>query len=262
MHILPARIAFIAGEPCPPSDTNSKASRVVLISPSIACLARHVAESATSFPPLLISYAAALPASPPSSHSTMANSSYEYVKHFELPDTLLPSTWLVIRVDGQNFHSASPPLSNWEKPNDVRQLHLMNASAQRVMSEYSDITIAIGMSPTSSASSSPPPLPSSTAVVISWSPPSPPSSPPSYTFLYPTFFPSPPLPYPSSLRRPHHRAIPTDQHLRDYLSWRQVDCSHQQPLQHHLLGAYVNQSFTSPATQAHARLSDGTDSAL
>lgn len=34
----------------------------------------------------------------------MANSKYEYVRHFELADSLLPSTWLVVRIDGRGFH--------------------------------------------------------------------------------------------------------------------------------------------------------------
>ncbi len=33
----------------------------------------------------------------------MANSKYEYVKGFEQNDTLLPQTWIVIRVDGRAF---------------------------------------------------------------------------------------------------------------------------------------------------------------
>jgi tRNA(His) guanylyltransferase len=36
--------------------------------------------------------------------SKMAKSKYEYVKHFEMPDPLLPNTWLVVRVDGRSFH--------------------------------------------------------------------------------------------------------------------------------------------------------------
>lgn len=28
---------------------------------------------------------------------------YEYVKHFEQTDHLLPNTWIVVRVDGRGF---------------------------------------------------------------------------------------------------------------------------------------------------------------
>ena len=35
--------------------------------------------------------------------SRMANSKYEYVKRFELDDSLLPGCWIVIRLDGKGF---------------------------------------------------------------------------------------------------------------------------------------------------------------
>lgn len=34
----------------------------------------------------------------------MANSKFEYVRHFEQNDTLLPNTYIVIRIDGRGFH--------------------------------------------------------------------------------------------------------------------------------------------------------------
>jgi tRNA(His) guanylyltransferase len=34
----------------------------------------------------------------------MANSKFAYVKDFELPDTLLPGTFIVVRIDGRSFH--------------------------------------------------------------------------------------------------------------------------------------------------------------
>ncbi len=33
----------------------------------------------------------------------MANSRYEYVRKFELVDTLLPGCWIVVRLDGKGF---------------------------------------------------------------------------------------------------------------------------------------------------------------
>lgn len=33
----------------------------------------------------------------------MANSKYEYVKRFELDDSLLPGCWIVLRLDGKGF---------------------------------------------------------------------------------------------------------------------------------------------------------------
>lgn len=39
------------------------------------------------------------------SHSaTMAKSRFEYVKNYELPDALMPNTFIVVRVDGRGFH--------------------------------------------------------------------------------------------------------------------------------------------------------------
>lgn len=34
----------------------------------------------------------------------MAKSKFEYVKHFEQDDYCLPNCWIVVRVDGRNFH--------------------------------------------------------------------------------------------------------------------------------------------------------------
>jgi hypothetical protein len=34
----------------------------------------------------------------------MAKSKYEYVKMFELDDSALPNTWMVVRIDGRAFH--------------------------------------------------------------------------------------------------------------------------------------------------------------
>jgi hypothetical protein len=39
-----------------------------------------------------------------SSTTTMANSKYAYVRSFELPDPILPDTFMVFRLDGHSFH--------------------------------------------------------------------------------------------------------------------------------------------------------------
>ncbi|GAA6046421.1 hypothetical protein JCM3770_004910 [Rhodotorula araucariae] len=62
----------------------------------------------------------------------MAGSRYAYVKSFELADPLLPSTFFVIRIDGKGFHGFSK-LHDFDKPNDVRALTLMNEAARRVV---------------------------------------------------------------------------------------------------------------------------------
>lgn len=64
--------------------------------------------------------------------STMAGSRYAYVRAFELEDTLLPSTFLSIRLDGKGFHAFSKA-HNFDKPNDAGALSLMNAAARRTM---------------------------------------------------------------------------------------------------------------------------------
>ncbi|THC95631.1 hypothetical protein EYZ11_004893 [Aspergillus tanneri] len=75
----------------------------------------------------------------------MANSKYEYVKAFEQPDALLPSTWIVVRIDGRGFHKLSDRYG-FKKPNDRRALDLMNAAAVEVMKELPDLCIAYGVS--------------------------------------------------------------------------------------------------------------------
>lgn len=62
----------------------------------------------------------------------MANSRFSYVRNFELKDNLLPSTFLLIRLDGKNFHNFSV-INKFEKPNDINALNLMNQSAKRVL---------------------------------------------------------------------------------------------------------------------------------
>lgn len=62
----------------------------------------------------------------------MAGSRYAYVRNFELPDPLLPSTFFVIRIDGKGFHGFSK-LHHFEKPNDKNALSLMNEAAKRVV---------------------------------------------------------------------------------------------------------------------------------
>lgn len=36
----------------------------------------------------------------------MAKSRFEYVRNFELPDPLLPNTYIVVRIDGRGFHKS------------------------------------------------------------------------------------------------------------------------------------------------------------
>ncbi|TVY38657.1 tRNA(His) guanylyltransferase [Lachnellula occidentalis] len=137
----------------------------------------------------------------------MANSKYEYVKAFEQPDLLLPNTWIVVRIDGRGFHKFSAKYA-FEKPNDRRALDLMNAAAKAVMSELPDIVIAYGISDEYSKLT--------TTIVSTFTA--------HFVLLWSSYFPELPLspPLPSF----DGRAVlyPSVQNLRDYMSWRQVDC--------------------------------------
>jgi tRNA(His) 5'-end guanylyltransferase len=75
----------------------------------------------------------------------MANSKYEYVKGFEQPDSLLPNTWVVVRIDGRGFTKMCAKYE-FQKPNDRRALDLMNAAARAVVADLPEITIAYGIS--------------------------------------------------------------------------------------------------------------------
>ncbi|KAI1926002.1 tRNA-His guanylyltransferase [Ophidiomyces ophidiicola] len=153
----------------------------------------------------------------------MANSKYEYVKSFERDDILLPNTWIVVRIDGRGFHKFSARYG-FEKPNDLRALNLMNAAAKEVMKDLSDLVMAYGSSDEFSfvfhrtcqlferRSSK------LVSTVVS-------TFTAHYVYNWPQFFPSSPLEG-EWLPTFDSRAIqyPSLQNLRDYMSWRQVDC--------------------------------------
>ncbi|XP_055610199.1 probable tRNA(His) guanylyltransferase [Uranotaenia lowii] len=155
------------------------------------------------------------------SNKSMANSRFEYVKSFEQPDKLLPNCWIVIRVDGKGFHKFCN-VHAFEKPNDELGLNLMNLAAVAVMQEFNEIILAYGQSDeysfvfrrdASVYERRKDKLISylcslfTSAYLFNWS----------YIFKdtktlkYPPVFDS--------------RAVlyPTDQNIRDYLSWRQAD---------------------------------------
>ena len=99
-------------------------------------------------------------------HNNNTKFRFEYVKLFEQTTTLIPNTYIVVRVDGRCFHqsvlrwirSIIPKLRNsfgcirlshkykFEKPNDRRALELMNATATEVMNEFPEIVLGYGMS--------------------------------------------------------------------------------------------------------------------
>lgn len=53
----------------------------------------------------------------------MANSRFEYVRQFESYETLLPDTYIVVRIDGKKFHEFSR-YYEFQKPNDERAIKL------------------------------------------------------------------------------------------------------------------------------------------
>ncbi|KAH6900234.1 putative tRNAHis guanylyltransferase [Thelonectria olida] len=152
----------------------------------------------------------------------MANSKFEYVRNFETPDPLMPNTWIVVRVDGRGFTKMCAKY-NFEKPNDRRALDLMNAAAKAVVTEIPDITIAYGVSDEYSfvfhkscelferRSSK------LVSTVVS-------TFTSNYVHQWPTCFPDTPLSSPLPSFDGRAVCYPSVQNLRDYMSWRQVDC--------------------------------------
>ncbi|GAM22298.1 hypothetical protein SAMD00019534_054730 [Acytostelium subglobosum LB1] len=150
----------------------------------------------------------------------MANSKYEYVKQFEQPDQLLPNVWVVIRVDGRSFHKFTTK-HEYQKPNDDRGLELMNRCALEVCKEFTDIVIAFGESDEYSF------VLKKTCTLFERRESKIISSVVSYftsqfVYRWKEYFGEYPLRYPPTF---DSRAVcyPSDQNLRDYLSWRQAD---------------------------------------
>ncbi|OMJ24700.1 putative tRNA(His) guanylyltransferase [Smittium culicis] len=136
----------------------------------------------------------------------MANSKYEYVRKFETNNYILPEAWFVVRLDGQGFTKFTTA-HGFQKPNDLRALNLMNECAKQILLKVADITVAYGQSDEYSKIVS---VISSQFAAF-------------YTFYWSTYFPDTKLLFPPAFDA---RAVvyPTDNHLRDYLSWRQADC--------------------------------------
>ncbi|CCE85276.1 Piso0_004859 [Millerozyma farinosa CBS 7064] len=153
----------------------------------------------------------------------MANSRFEYVKQFERENFLLPDTYIVIRVDGKGFHKFSEKYE-FEKPNDERALKVMNQAALKMMESFPDITVTYGDSDEYSFllqkkcnlfERREMKLVSTFASHMSVY----------YMYAWNKEFPQKPLD-PSRLPTFDARAVqyPTFRHVRDYFSWRQVDC--------------------------------------
>ncbi|GAA5886617.1 hypothetical protein JCM5296_005350 [Sporobolomyces johnsonii] len=155
----------------------------------------------------------------------MAGSRYTYVKNFELPDPLLPSTFFIIRLDGKGFHGFSKA-HNFAKPNDINALTLMNEAAKRVMQGRElngECVMAFGESDEYSfvfkrscklhgrrASK----LVTLVTSIFSSA----------YVYLWPQYFPNSPLQF-EELPVFDGRIVQytSETEVRDYLRWRQVD---------------------------------------
>ncbi|NXW43056.1 THG1 guanylyltransferase, partial [Nyctiprogne leucopyga] len=180
---------------------------------------------------------------------SMAKSKFEYVRDFEADDTCLPNCWIVVRLDGRNFHRFAEQ-HEFKKPNDDRALQLMTKCAQTVMQELEDIAIAYGQSDEYSfvfkkksrwfkrrASKF------MTHVVSQFAS--------SYVFYWKDYFKDQKLLYPPGF---DGRIVlyPSNQNIKDYLSWRQADC-HINNLYNTVFWMLVQRSGLTPV-QAQDRL--------
>lgn len=153
----------------------------------------------------------------------MANSKYEYVKLFEKENYLLPDTYIIIRVDGKGFHKFSQ-FYEFEKPNDLKALQVMNLAAEKLMSKYSDVMLAYGDSDEYSFllrkncqlyERREMKLTTLFSSLMSTY----------YMYFWLQYFPDKPL-HIDHLPNFDARAVlyPDFKHIRNYFSWRQVDC--------------------------------------
>lgn len=150
----------------------------------------------------------------------MAKSKFEYVKEFETDEKLLPNTWVVVRIDGKGFHKFSN-VHNFKKPNDEGALQLMNNAAICVMQEFRDCVLSFGQSDEYSFVFRKDALLYNrrTVKVLTYVNSLFTSS---YVFHWNKYFHEVSLKYPPSFDA---RVVlyPSDENLRDYLSWRQAD---------------------------------------
>ncbi|WWC92381.1 uncharacterized protein L201_007338 [Kwoniella dendrophila CBS 6074] len=183
----------------------------------------------------------------------MAKSRFEYVRNYELPDPLIPGTFIVVRIDGRGFHKFSDA-HQFRKPNDKRALDLMDLAAKTVMNEYKDVILAFGESDeysfllrrnTKLYNRRRSKITSSIVSLFTSA----------YVFHWSVYLPNTPLQYPPSF---DSRAViyPTEKEVRDYFAWRQAD-THINNLYNTAFWALVQGGQTT--TEANKTL-QGTDS--
>ncbi|CAH1395826.1 unnamed protein product [Nezara viridula] len=150
----------------------------------------------------------------------MAKSKFEYVRYFEQENKCLKNCWIVVRIDGKNFHRFTE-IHEFDKPNDINGLNLMSNAAVNVLREFSDINLAFGHSDefsfvfkkkTNIFNRRSDKILSLVNSIFSSS----------FVFLWNKYFPNKQLIYAPAFDA---RIVlyPTDQNLRDYFSWRQAD---------------------------------------
>ena len=155
-------------------------------------------------------------------------------------------TFMVVRVDGRGFTKFCQSMQ-MEKPNDLRGIQLMNKAATEVVHNFKDIVIAYGDSDEYSfvfkrrANLFNRRKDKITSCVVSLFSAS-------YVFYLPQFFKDQvPTVIPSFDAR--MVLYPTMESLKDYLSWRQVDC-HINNLYNTTFWALVQQDAQTPQ-EAH-----------
>ncbi|ODV59852.1 tRNA guanylyltransferase [Ascoidea rubescens DSM 1968] len=153
----------------------------------------------------------------------MAKSRFEYVKEFEKENYLLQNCYIIIRIDGKNFHKFSKEYQ-FEKPNDSRALNLMNKASLSLFSKFNDVIMAYGDSDEYSFL-----LRKNTvlyerresklnSIFVSFFTAY-------YNHYWNEFFPDNPLDV-NRLPTFDSRCIlyPSAENVKDYFKWRQVDC--------------------------------------
>lgn len=152
----------------------------------------------------------------------MANTEFQYVRNFETWDAIPPANWIVVRIDGRGFSKLCKKYS-FEKPNDRRALHLMNAAASEVVRAFVDIVLAYGQSDEysfilheSTTLFERRKAKLETSMVSAFTA--------QYCMQWHLFFPGVPLEMPFPTFDGRCVAYPKRAILRDYLKWRQADC--------------------------------------
>ena len=152
----------------------------------------------------------------------MSNSKFEYVKGFENKNDLLKNTYIVIRIDGKAFTKFTDA-HQYKKPNEIQGIKVMVLAAISVMESFPEIFLAYGQSDEFSfAFKKNAKLYNRrhekilTNVVSQFTS--------AFVFNWPKIFVNgPELKYPPCF---DGRVVlyPSFQNLKDYFSWRYVDC--------------------------------------